>query len=119
MSQYLKINEYEMSLINEISAMSSFKPLTVRYVLESTFLRQLETLLAGEDIKIPFLGELHIEYNGENYVSGAQVADVVCTLKPSDLFLKLIGEIHDGDSDIIWQISEKKIRSAIQKKLEE
>ena len=96
-----------------------YKLLTVRNVLESAFLRQIESLLAGEDIHIPFIGTLHIDYEGDDYVSGAKVAKFTPLLTPSNLFIRLVGDAHDGKGDIIWQISEKKIRAAAQKKLEE
>ena len=119
MSSYLKTNEYESSLMNEISAMSTYKPLIVRNILESAFLRQIESLLAGEDINIPYIGKLHIVYNGDDYVSGNKVANFTCELIPSDLFVRVVGETHDGNGDIIWQIAERKVRAAAQKKLEE
>lgn len=116
---YLKINDYETSLINEISAISTFKPPTVRSILESAFLRQLESLLSGEDINIPYIGTLHVDYNGDDYVSGAKVANITFTVNASDLFKRLAGEIHDGESDIIWQLHEKRISSALKEKLDE
>jgi len=119
MSNNLKMNEYEISLVNEISAISTYKPLTVRNVLESALLRQIESLLGGDDIQIPFIGTLHIEYEGDDIVSGTKVARFTAHLTPSDLFVRLVGDAHDGKGDIIWQISEKKIRAAAQKKLEE
>lgn len=115
----LKITEYENSLINEISAISTFKPITVRNTLESAFLRQLESALSGEDIQIPFIGTLHVEYLGDEFVSGSKVANIKCTVEPSELFIRLMGEIHDGDSSTIWQISERKIRASLQSKLDE
>jgi len=115
----LKINDYETSLINEISAISSFKPLTIRNILESTFLRQLESLLSGEEIHVPFLGVLQVKYEGDDYVSGSRLAKLNVEFLPSELLKRLAGEIHDGESDIIWQLSERKIRSAAQRKLEE
>jgi hypothetical protein len=118
-SSNLKINDYENSLINEISAISTYKPETVRNTLESTFLRQIESLLDEEDIQIPFIGTLHIDYTGDDFVSGAKVANFTCRLTPSDLFIRLVGDAHDGNGEIIWQISERKITAAAQRKLEE
>ncbi len=119
MKTNLKITEYENSLINEISAISTFKPITVRNTLESAFLRQLESLLSEEDIQIPFIGKLNIEYLGDEYISGSKVAKIKCTVEPSELFTHIVGELHDGDTSIIWQISERKIKSSLQSKLDE
>lgn len=123
-SNVLRIGDYETELINEISAISTHKAATVRSILESTHLRQIESLLSSEDnqnyyMDIPYIGTVHIIYNGDNYVSGAKISDITCYLEPSDLLKRLIGEIHDGESNIIWKISEKKITSALQQKLEE
>lgn len=119
MAANLRLSDYEVSLINEISAISTFKPTTVRDVLENTFIRQLESILNGEDILIPFIGRLHVEYEGDDFVSGAKVAKISFSGEPSEVFKRLVGEIHDGESDIIWNLCEKKIRAAAQKKLEE
>lgn len=119
MSQHLKLNEYENSLINEISAISTHSPTTVRNILESAFLRQIESILNKEDFYIPFIGSVHVEYKGDNYVSGSKVADIDPQLKPSELFIRIVGEAHDGESNIIWQLSEKRIKAAAQRKLEE
>jgi hypothetical protein len=119
MGSHLKINDYEISLINEISAISTHSPATVRNILESAFLRQMESLLAGEDISLPFIGTVSIKYKGDDYVSGSKLANFDPILNPSELFVRLVGEAHDGESNIIWQLSEKRIKSASQKKLEE
>ena len=116
---FLKLNEYDTSLVNEISAMSTFKPTTVRTILESALMRQVESLLKGDEVQIPFLGKLKIEYVGDDFISGAKLAKINVTFEPSDLLVRLAGEAHDGESDLIWQLSERKIRSAAQKKLEE
>jgi len=71
---FLKISEYESSLINEISAISTFKPTTVRTILEAAFLRQLEALLRGDEIQIPYLGRLKVDYTGDDFISGAKLA---------------------------------------------
>ena len=119
MNSNLKMKDYEVSLMNEISAISTYKPVTVRNVLESAFLRQIESLLSGDDINIPFIGTLHVEYKGDDYVSGNKVANLELSLTPSDLFIRLAGEAHDGNGDIIFQISERNIRTAAQKRLDE
>lgn len=114
-----KLGEYETSLMNEISALSTFKPATVRTIIESIFLRQIEELLSGKDLDLPFIGKMHITYNGDNYVSGAKISDITCNVDPSDLFKRLVGEVHDGHSSIIQSLSEQKIASALQRKLDD
>ena len=118
-SNFPRLGDYETSLMNEISALSTYKPATVRTIIESIFLRQIEELLSGKDVDLPFIGKMHIIYNGDNYVSGAKISDINCIVSPSELFKRLVGEIHDGHSEIIQNLSEQKIASALQHKLNE
>ena len=110
----VRMDEFEKGLIEEISTLSGHSPSVVRDILESTFLRQLEFVMNNDQVIIPFLGSLLIRYKGDQYISGTRVADVDCFFATSDLFKRLIGDIHDGESDLISQLLQKKIKSALQ-----
>jgi hypothetical protein len=115
----LSLGDFEKSLITEISALSGHSVAMVRDVLEATFLRQLEQHMNDKDITIPFVGDVHIKYLGDNLVSGNRLTDMDCFIAPSELLKRLVGDIQDGESDIITQLLQRKIKSALQVKLEE
>jgi hypothetical protein len=93
----LKLDEFEKDVIEEIATLSGHSSGVVRDILESTF-----------------LGSVLVRYKGDEYISGTRVAHVECFFAASDLFKRLIGDIHDGESDLISQLLQKKIKSALQ-----
>jgi hypothetical protein len=110
----LKLDEFEKDVIEEIATLSGHSSGVVRDILESTFLRQLEFAMNNEEVIVPFLGSVLVRYKGDEYISGTRVAHVECFFAASDLFKRLIGDIHDGESDLISQLLQKKIKSALQ-----
>ena len=114
----IRLGNFEESLIDEISTLSGYSPLTVRDILESTFLRELEFCMQKEDIQIPFVGKVHVKYIGEEYINGARRAKIECFFSPSELLTKLLGDIEDGESDIINNFLQSKIKSALQDMLD-
>lgn len=119
MPSYLKLDNFEKELIEEISTLSGHSPNLVRDILELTFLRQLESVMDGKDFRVPYIGRVKPIYNGDVYVGGEREADVTCLFAPSDLLKRIIGDIHDGESDILADLLQKKIKSALQEKLED
>lgn len=110
----MRLDEFEREVVEEIATLSGHSPTTVSDILESTFLRQLEFAMNNEEVVVPFLGLMLVRYKGDEYISGTRVAKVECFFAPSDLFKRLIGDIHDGESDLISQLLQKKIKSALQ-----
>ncbi len=115
----LKLNEFEKSLVQEISTISGSQELQVREILEFTFLRQLEQYIESGEISIPFIGKCRIDYEGDEFVAGAKLAKVSMNLKPSPLLLRVIGEAEDSESAIIENLLQGKIKAAFQNKLNE
>ena len=114
----LKLNEYESELIEEISTLAGYSESTVRDIQELTLFRQLEDAMREKDIRIPFIGKLHVVHHGDTYVNGTREANVECFFAPSDLFKRIIGDIVDGDSELLADLLQKKIGAVLQEKLE-
>jgi len=118
MSGHLKLSEFESGLIEEISTLSGYSETTVRDVIELTFFRQLEQAMQKQDLQIPFIGKIHIVEKGDTYTSGAREADFDCLFAQTSLFKKIVGDIIDGDSDLLANLLQKKIGTVLQEKLE-
>ena len=115
----LKLNEFEKSLIQEISTISGSTELQVREVLEFTFLWQIEQYIENDgEINLPFIGRCKVTYEGEEFVAGAKLAKAKIETKPSQLFLRVIGEAEDGESAIIENLLQGKIKAALQSALD-
>jgi hypothetical protein len=119
MSAFLKLENFDKELIEEISAFSGHSPTLVRDVLELVFLRQIENIMRGVDFRVPYIGRVKPIYNGDVFVGGEREADVTCLFAPSELLKRIIGDINDGESDILSDLLNKKFKSALQEKLQE
>jgi hypothetical protein len=114
----LRLDDFEKTTLEEIATLSGHSSVTVRDVLESTFLRQLEFIMSNKPIVVPFLGKLLVRYKGDSYVSGEKIAEIESFFSVSDLLKRLIGDIHDGESNIIGQLLQKQLKGALQEVLE-
>jgi hypothetical protein len=110
----LKLNEFEKTLINEISLLSGATNLAVREILEFAFLRQVEQYMNEEEIQVPFLGKLKVNYKGDSIVEGAKKADIEVFFSASDLLKYIVGNVQDGESDIIENLLKKKLKATLQ-----
>jgi hypothetical protein len=116
---YLKLSEFEKTLTSEISTLSGYPVSTVREILEFTFLRQIEQYMTEEGIKVPFLGTLTINHEGDSFVQGAKQATLKTSFESSDLLKRVVGDIQDGEVSIIENLLQKKLKSALQVILDE
>ena len=114
----LKLNEFEVGLIEEIATLSGYSESTVRDVLELTFFRQLEQAMQNQDIQIPFVGKIHVVHHGDVFVGGTREANFECFFSPTDFFKRVEGDIIDGDSELLSDLLQKKIGTVLQEKLE-
>lgn len=113
----LKLNDFEKSLIQEISTISGYSELQVREILEFTFIRQIEQYIEKGVIDIPFIGKCKITYEGDEFVSGAKRAKIQTETTPSDFLVRVIGEAEDGESVVIENLLQSKIKGALQSAL--
>ena len=114
----LKLSDFDVGLIEEVSTLSGYSEQTVREVMELIFFRQLEQAMQNQDLHIPFLGKIHVVHQGDVFVGGTREAKFDCLFAPSDLFKRVEGDIIDGDSELLFDIFNKKIGSVLQEKLD-
>jgi hypothetical protein len=116
---YLKLNQFEKSLVEELSTLSGYPASTVREILEFTFLRQVEQYSDSNEMSVPFIGKVRIVNKGDVFISGAKQADIDVFFAPSDLLKRIVGDVEDGESDLIENLLQKKFENALQVKLQE
>jgi len=109
MSSRLALSDYEKPIMEELSILTDETPLKVRDIQEQLFLHQLDNYANGRDILIPFWGKIKIKYNGDFLSGGERVADLDIFFSPSELARRLIGDIEDGESEVLRELMQKKI----------
>jgi len=109
MSSRLALSDYEKPIMEELSILTDETPLKVRDIQEQLFLHQLDDYANGRDILIPFWGKIKIKYNGDFLSGGERVADLDIFFSPSELARRLIGDIEDGESEVLRELMQKKI----------
>jgi hypothetical protein len=110
----LKLSDFESTTIQELHLLSGISETTIQEVIEYVFIRQMEELLIGDEITLPFIGKAIIEYEGDDLISGSKVAKLNCNLIPSSLLKRVVGDIQDDDSLIISQLMQRKIKGSVQ-----
>jgi hypothetical protein len=116
---YFKLEEFEKDICEEISTLTGYSAMAVRDILEGTFLRQLELFMRGKEVIVPFLGKMLIKFDGDDIVAGTRVAKVECLFSPSELLKRMVGDIKDGESDILRNLLSKKISKELRSILDE
>jgi len=115
---FLKIDKETKHLIEEISALSGIQRDVIREVWEFTFIRWLEQITRDpeklQSLTIPFLGSVGVRYTGDTLNddgSLATQADAFVSLSSS--FKSILGDVYDEKRNIIIDILQKKIDTAI------
>jgi len=115
---YIKLDEENRRLIEEISALSGIQRDVVREVWEFTLLRWIELLTKNPEklqtLVIPFLGSVGVKYTGDTLTTeGVLETQAQAFISLSPLFKKILGEVYDEKSNLITDILEKKINDSI------
>jgi hypothetical protein len=64
---------------------------------------------------IPEIGDISIEYFGDDVVTKGRKAKITINLVPDDFMIKNIGQIEDGDQGLLLQRYQKRIREHLKK----
>lgn len=110
---HLKLSNHEKKFISEIAGFTGYPQTEVRDLEEIKFIRLIEEYYSNKTMDIPFIGKLHIEYKGDTVVAGCREAILEITVEPSEILKRVIGEVEDGESDIITNLLEQKIKSSV------
>jgi len=109
----LKLTAFEKGLIEEIAIFSGYSPSIIREVLEFVFIRQIEQYSTTKKASIPFIGELEITYTGEEEINNCREAKITTNLTVGALLKRIVGECEDGNNELIQNLLEQKIPSAL------
>lgn len=115
---YLKIDDEQKQLIEEISALSGIQRDVIKEVFEFQLIRWAEKIAESPDklvsLKIPFLGSIAVKYDSDEILeSGEMTTNITSFHAVDDSFKKLVGDIHDEADNVVIELLMKKIKSAV------
>ena len=115
---YLKIDDEQKQLIEEISALSGIQREVIKEVFEFQLVRWAEKIAENPDklvkLKIPFMGEMLVKYESDEILeTGEMTTNVLVFHSLDDSFKKLIGDIHDESDNVVTDLLMKKIKNAV------
>ncbi len=110
----MKLTQEEKSFLHHMHVLTGNKISDLKSMFENMAIIASYSYSEGEDIVIPFLGKLHIDYKEDEVTDKGRKAIVNCDFNLSDNFNLIIGQIVDGSETE----TEKVLMNRIQKKLE-
>lgn len=120
----MKMSQEEKLVVEELRNLSKLNTSDVNDFLKSLLLITLLNFSENESTKIPYFGELKIEYKGDVNKSEGRVADLDIKFIPSTMLVRNIGQLVDVknpncDTKITDVDCIKEIMNDISKKLNE
>lgn len=110
----MRISSNEKELIDKISLLSGIKKSDVRIVFETLSVVSTLFYLDKESTHIPFIGELILTYEGEEFNKGTKKAIVDGKISLNDYLKKMIGQIEDDEtSSDVEKFLRQKIYSSL------
>lgn len=114
----LKLDEENVTLVNEISALSGYGRNIVKEILEflayDWAVKIADTPNKFATLTIPYLGSVAVRYKGDTVLDSGEVeTEVDSFINVSSDFKKLIGDIHDEGYNVLIPMIEKKIENAV------
>lgn len=91
----MKLTQDEKLLIDELRNLSRLNCSEVNDFLKSLMYITILNFAEGESTKIPYFGELQIEYLGDKTTSEGRIADLNVKFIPANSLIKNIGQLVD------------------------
>lgn len=91
----MKLSAEERLIIEELRNLSKLNTSEVNDFLKSLMLIVLLNFSENEPTKIPYFGELDIQYLGDKNTSEGRIADLDIKFTPSNTLVKNIGQLVD------------------------
>jgi hypothetical protein len=115
---FLKLDDETKHTLEEISALSGIQRDVIREVWEFTLIRWIEQITRDptklNTIQVPFLGTVGVRYVDDQLgADGSIETNVDIYIAASPFFKKLIGEVYDEKHNVLTDMLQKKIDSAI------
>lgn len=119
MQPILQYNDDDKFIIDNLSVLTGLSFEQIKGVLEYLLLFQLTQYLDGKPLTIPYLGNLFIEYTGDEIIRGHTRAILKSEFHDSELLKRIIGEIEDGSNSTILSILKNFVENKLLYLLEE
>ena len=97
----LKLEPQDKEIIHKTHLLCGKSEDDIRDVYDSLITAICMAYEEGEELRLPILGELKIQYNGDKIVGDKKEAQLEMSIIPSDHIKKIIGEIVDGGENEI------------------
>jgi len=115
---YLKVNDVDRALIDELSALSGISKDVIREVWEYMIIYWAEVIsrnpVKPATLEIPFLGSVFVKYIGdEETEEGYLSTNVDAFISLSTQFKKLVGDIVDEGDSIVLGVLKQKIDQSL------
>jgi hypothetical protein len=115
---YLKLNDIDKKLVDELSALSGISKDVIREVWEYMIVYWAEQISRSPEkphtLEIPFLGSLYVKYIGdEETPDGYLTTNVDAFISLSTQFKKLVGDIVDEKDSVVLDLLRTKIDQAL------
>lgn len=94
----------EKKAINDVRLLFGKSTTETKEFFESLGIYCVLAYMKGEDVDIPYIGTLHINYSGDEVTSRGRTANLDITFSPSDFLVRNIGQVEDDsrtDAELI------------------
>lgn len=106
----MRPSDGEREMIEKVHLLTGQNIETVKEVLEGVVTQIVFDFLESKPTEFPLVGKMTLEYLGDTIESGAKVAQVDMIFEPSELLLRTIGQVIDGEESEIEKLFKRKIR---------
>jgi len=112
----LKMTQQAKDTTEKIRLFTGLTYQQVKDVLESFYTLVTINYLEGKTTHIPYLGEISIEYKGDEIKAGGREAILHLSVDADSMLKRVIGQIQDGDETEVERIFLDKIKMELDTK---
>lgn len=115
----IKFSKKEKEIVHRLHLLTG-KPFNeVKDFYEGLLLNFVISYLDKEPVSIPLFGEIYFHYHGDEITSKGRKAKIDIDFTPSDLLIRVIGQIEDGEESDLEKALKEKNRIAIENPVSE
>jgi hypothetical protein len=111
------LSQTEKDAINTTRILFGKNAKDVKEFFESMGIQAVLSYSKGDRIVIPFIGELAVEYTGDELTDKGRVAKVKLKFNPSPFLIRNIGQIQDEEPTDAEKILMSRFQSVFKEKL--
>lgn len=118
MKENRKYRQIEKDIIFKVQLDSGLKDYEVKDVFLFWTYEMINNWQEKKESVLPYIGKVDFEYMGDQEVSGGRKATGKITIELCDEFLKMVGQIVDGDKSDFERKIERRIKTILSDKVE-